>query len=47
MERYSKELEKLILEPEIVNESIKEVIKDKEIEIIEEDVKDAGQKTLF
>jgi hypothetical protein len=35
------------MEPEVVNESIKEVIKDKEIEIIEEDVKDVGQKTLF
>ena len=34
------------MEPELVIES-KEVIKDREIEIIEEDVKDAGQKTLF
>ena len=47
MERYSKDLEKLMMEPEVVNESIKEVIKDKEIDIVEDEVKDAGQKTLF
>ena len=47
MERYSKELEKLIMEPELVVESIDEVIKEIEVEKIDDEVKDVGQKTLF
>ena len=47
MERYSKELEKLVMEPELVAEPIDEVIKEIEVEKVEGEVKDAGQKTLF